>query len=103
MAFGNDIIYYYLGIEEEKTDINEIDDLIFSLLIQRSIQMKKLKCKNNIYKNKNNIYKNKNNIYKNKNNIYKIINSKYQGNDRELLINIYNIIDENTRNENIIN
>ena len=89
MAFGNDIIYYYLGIEEEKNDINEIDDLIFSLLIQRSILMKKLK-----YKNKNDIYKN---------DIYKIINSRYQGNDRELLTNIYNTIDENTINENIIN
>ena len=98
MAFGNDIIYYYLSIEEEKNDINEIDDLIFSLLIQRSIIMKKLKCKN-----KNDICKNKNDICKNNYDIYKIINSRYQGNDRELLTNIYNTINKNTINKNTIN
>ena len=97
MSFGIDILDYYLGmddIDNLRSGINDIDNQIFSLLIQRL----------GLVYNIGNLQKKEKNSIRDidrENNIYFRIDSQYQGRNGLFLKDIYKtILNESVRIQN---
>ena len=94
MAIGNDILEFYLGmddLQELRQGINEIDEQIFSLLIQRLGIIKNIIL---VKKQQNLPIEDKDR----ENNIYCRIDSQYEGRQGLFLKDIYKtIINESKR------